>query len=694
MENTFYKKGDELYSSGRRYSVVTCIKNSWYSEVYKIERLSDNRVFLLKILKVSKMSRNLITDGKPSVIRYLDTSNIARELSVFDWGILDNDHYFIISRYFTKGLLSDRLRQGSLKLATAVDIVLDLAKKLSSLQAYDPVTMQIRQMRHGDVSPENIMYDFDEKGDYRTYLIDLEHISFIADDKHDAVLAPEVRWIDHKHCAPEVFKAEPVSTSDVFSLGIVFYECCFGEYPFPYNDEEYRKRLEETGENVDFRYLTDIMSKTPYYLSLNHCGGMAGLIIRLTSHMLEFDPGKRFNLAAVITQLNILRQVLKVHKCELNDESCFEDGILDTYRRITREQTDTFTLHEDRIRMEFEHDMGCYYKSDEDDDFLKMLKEDFGLEETSDDEKDDKTPEIDEKEESDITNPELGYRPLIRRPAKNAGGFKDVAGMDELKDRVKKKILFFLANPDLAEQYKIAYPNGMLLYGPPGCGKTFFAEKFAEESGFAFALIKASDLGSTYIHGTQGKINELFKEAKAKAPCIICMDEFDAFAPDRAKVTNSHFSGEVNEFLSQLNNCGKNRIFIIATTNNPEGIDPAVLRSGRLEHKIYIPAPDFEARKAVIKMEVLKRPCTDSIDFDRLAELTDGYVTSDLSLIVNDAAMNAAYARVMITQALLEESIATYRPSISAQILKQHEEIRKRMESDGKDGNSSRIGFK
>ncbi len=690
MGKTFYNKGDEFFSSGRRYSVISCIKESWYSEVYKIERISDHQIFLLKILKTDKMSRNLMTNGKPSVIRYLDTSNIARELSVFDWGILDNDHYFIISRYFTKGLLSDRLRQGSLKLATAVDIVLDLAKKLSSLQAYDPVTMKIRQMRHGDVSPKNIMYDFDEKGDYRTFLIDIEHISFIADDRHDAALAPETGWLDHKYCAPEIFISEPVSTSDVFSLGIVFYECCFGEYPFPFNEEEYMKRLEETGEKVDYRYLSDMMHSKPYYLELPHCGGMAGLIIRLLTGMLDPDPAKRLNLAAVIVQLNILRQVLKVHKCELSDERCFDENILATYRMISQDQTDTFTMHSDRVDMEFKHVLG-YYKPDEEEDFIRMLKEDFGLEEMSDD-GDDKDSDKDEQADKEISNQELGYRPLIRKPLKDAGGFKDVAGMEDLKERVRKKILFFLANPGLAEQYKIAYPNGMLLYGPPGCGKTFFAEKFAEESGFAFALVKASDLGSTYIHGTQGKINELFKEAKAKAPCIICMDEFDAFAPDRSKVTNSHFSGEVNEFLSQLNNCGKNRIFIIATTNNPEGIDPAVLRSGRLEHKIFIPAPDFEARKAVLKMEVLKRPCTDSINFDRLAELTEGYVTSDLSLIVNDAAMNAAYARALITQALLEESISTYKPSISAQILKQHDEIRKRMESQ--DAESHRIGFK
>jgi transitional endoplasmic reticulum ATPase len=188
-------------------------------------------------------------------------------------------------------------------------------------------------------------------------------------------------------------------------------------------------------------------------------------------------------------------------------------------------------------------------------------------------------------------------------------------------------------------------------------------------------------------------MNQLFKEAKSKAPCVLCFDEFDAFAPDRASLSHSaNLSGEVNEFLSQLNNIGNEKIFIIATTNNPEGIDPAVLRSGRIEHKFYIPAPDFEARKAVIKLATLNRPSAEGIDFDHLAKLTEGYVTSDLSLIVNDAAMNAAYARKFITQSMIEEAISNYRPSVSKEVINEHEEIRKRIESDTTTRN--RIGFK
>lgn len=105
---------------------------------------------------------------------------------------------------------------------------------------------------------------------------------------------------------------------------------------------------------------------------------------------------------------------------------------------------------------------------------------------------------------------------------------------------------------------------------------------FAEQTAFNFMIVKSSDLSSSYIHGTQQKIADLFKEAEKKAPTVLCFDEFDAFVPDRSFVKDNSFSSEVNEFLSQLNNCSKRGIFVIATSNRPDKIDPAVLRTGRI----------------------------------------------------------------------------------------------------------------
>lgn len=191
-------------------------------------------------------------------------------------------------------------------------------------------------------------------------------------------------------------------------------------------------------------------------------------------------------------------------------------------------------------------------------------------------------------------------------------GFADIAGMASLKETLNKKVLFWLKNKEQAHKYKISLPNGMLLYGPPGCGKTFFAEKFAEEAGFNFTMVKASDIASTYVHGTQEKIAALFASAQKMQPSILCFDEFDAVVPERTDMMQQT-SGEVNEFLSQMNNCGHRGIFVIATSNRPDKIDPAILRTGRIDKLIYIPMPDEEARFEMFKLHLKDRPTLGSV---------------------------------------------------------------------------------
>ena len=284
-------------------------------------------------------------------------------------------------------------------------------------------------------------------------------------------------------------------------------------------------------------------------------------------------------------------------------------------------------------------------------------------------------------------------RVSVEAERRSGNGFDGVAGMEELKKMMREKIIFVLKNKDLAEKYKLTPPNGMLLYGPPGCGKTFFAEKFAEESGFNFINIKSSDLGSTYIHGTQGKIAELFKKAEEKTPTVICFDEFDALVPNRSGIDNNNLSGEVNEFLSQLNNCAKRGLFVICTSNRPDKIDPAVLRTGRIDKMVYVPMPDEDARCEMFRLHLAGRPC-ENIDCDRLAKLTEDYISSDISFIVNDSAITAALSDSMITQELMENCIRCNRPSLSREIVKSYERMRETF-GDTVAGNARpHIGFK
>ena len=300
------------------------------------------------------------------------------------------------------------------------------------------------------------------------------------------------------------------------------------------------------------------------------------------------------------------------------------------------------------------------------------------------------------KRELIIEVPKLNKKILIEKKAKQPGmGFEAIAGMQELKDKLKNDILDLLEDVDGAKEYGLNIPNGMLLYGPPRCGKTFFAEKFAEEAGYNYKFIKSSDLASIYIHGSQEKIGALFDEARKNAPMILCFDEIDALVPSRDKLNNASQSGEVNEFLTQLNNCGKDGIFVIGTTNFPQGIDSAVLGAGRLDIKVFVPIPDFEARKSMFKLYLKNKPIDLGIDYDKLAKLTENYASSDIVSIINQTGLKLRKLRRRIDQKELETVISETIPSVSLEDIAKYNQIREKFENRGVKTESKRrpLGF-
>ena len=267
---------------------------------------------------------------------------------------------------------------------------------------------------------------------------------------------------------------------------------------------------------------------------------------------------------------------------------------------------------------------------------------------------------------------------------KKGNGFADVAGMDELKKRLNEEVIDIIKNPEKYKRLRVKIPNGILLYGPPGCGKTYIAEKFAEEVGCNYMYVHCSDVASPYIHGGQEKIAALFDKARENAPTVLFLDELDAMLADRSKHNNVSEYGEVNEFLTQLNNCADNHVFVIGATNNPKGIDSAALRSGRLDIKVYVPAPDESERIALFKL-YLKDIVADDVDYDMLAQKTDGYVSKDVCSLVNNAARETARAdQEFISMETLLDTIERYKnqfPSVSKDVLKQHERLREEFEN-------------
>ena len=286
--------------------------------------------------------------------------------------------------------------------------------------------------------------------------------------------------------------------------------------------------------------------------------------------------------------------------------------------------------------------------------------------------------------------------PISTEVKKKGEGFAAVAGMDELKRQMREEVIEPLHNPEEYQRYGVTIPNGMLLYGPPGCGKTFFAKHFAEEVGFNFMCITPATLKSRYVNTTQENIAKMFKEAEEKAPTVIFIDEMNELVPNRDSDGVHEMSrSAVNEMLAQMDRTGEKGIFIIGATNYPNMIDPAILRAGRLDKKYYIGVPGTEARMALFKLYLEKRPYDFGLDYQQLATLTQGYVSADIQLIVNDASRNALRQHCKITMDLLKAAISSTNPSLSANELRKYERIRAMMtgEKVKKSNDRPRIGF-
>ena len=277
---------------------------------------------------------------------------------------------------------------------------------------------------------------------------------------------------------------------------------------------------------------------------------------------------------------------------------------------------------------------------------------------------------------------------------KEGEGFAAIAGMEDLKRQMREEVLEPLHNPEEYRRYGVTIPNGMLLYGPPGCGKTFFAKHFAEEAGFNFMCITPATLKSRYVNATQENIAKMFKEAEENAPTIIFIDEFNELVPNRDGDVHKMSRSAVNEMLAQMDRTGEKGVFVIGATNYPNTIDPAILRAGRLDKKYYVGVPDKEARAAIFKLYLTKRPYDFGLDYGALADLTENYVSADIQLIINKASLNALHKKSKITMELLREAIAETRPSLDIDELHKYEQIRDEMNGEQRSiRKRPRVGF-
>lgn len=242
-------------------------------------------------------------------------------------------------------------------------------------------------------------------------------------------------------------------------------------------------------------------------------------------------------------------------------------------------------------------------------------------------------------------------------------GLECVAGMRGLKDTLVSDVINPLKNPDKFKKFKVSIPNGIILHGPPGCGKTFIVRKLAEELGYNFFEIKHSDLATPYIHGSVGNIGKAFAMAQENAPAILFFDEISGLVPNRKNMggfDGGYKEEEINEFLIQLNDAADKKILVVGATNYIDRIDPAVLRPGRFDKKIHVGLPDFEARVSLFKIGLADRPADGDIDFDHLAGLTVGFSCADIieGVVESSARFAANHNLEMIDQNLIENEIS------------------------------------
>jgi len=268
-----------------------------------------------------------------------------------------------------------------------------------------------------------------------------------------------------------------------------------------------------------------------------------------------------------------------------------------------------------------------------------------------------------------ITEPEIGS---LNRPSIT---LRDVGGLDEVKERLELSFLAPMRHPELRMQFGKSMRGGLVLWGPPGCGKTYLARAVAGELGASFYEVGLADVLEMWIGSSERNLRAVFDVARANTPCVLFFDEVDALGHKRTQLRGGGgaMRNVVNQFLTELDGASSNNegVFVLAATNHPWDIDPALLRPGRFDRKLLVLPPDAKARAAILATHLRGRP-VDAVDLVKIAAKTEGYSGADLALVCEQATESALTASVRsggmrpISQADLRAAVASVKPSTGA----------------------------
>ncbi len=265
--------------------------------------------------------------------------------------------------------------------------------------------------------------------------------------------------------------------------------------------------------------------------------------------------------------------------------------------------------------------------------------------------------------------------------------WEQIGGLEELKQKLIEAVDWPLSHPKIFERMGIKPPRGVLLYGPPGCGKTLLARAVAHESKANFISIKGPELLSKYVGESEKAIREIFRKAKMAAPCIIFFDEFDSIAPSRGRhTTDSGVSEKVlSQFLTELDGLEvKKDIVVIAATNRPDILDPALIRPGRIDRMLLVPPPDEIGRLEILKLFTKDMPLANNIDLDALNKTLNGFSGADVETLCREAGMIALRENIRarkITKEHFKQASELINPSILPEVIKSYENFVEKFKS-------------
>jgi len=253
--------------------------------------------------------------------------------------------------------------------------------------------------------------------------------------------------------------------------------------------------------------------------------------------------------------------------------------------------------------------------------------------------------------------------------------WSNVGGLDEVKQSLKEVVQWPLEHPESFSRIGIRAPSGVLLYGPPGSGKTLLAKAVANESGANFISIKGPEIMSKWVGESEKRVRDIFRRARQVAPSIIFFDEMDAIAPKRGLDIGSRVSENVvSQILTEMAGLEDlHNVIVIAATNRPDILDPALLRPGRFDRQILVPAPDENARLEILKIHTGKMPITKDVNLKRIASETDGFSGADLEALVREAGLRALkkdFNASTVTKSDFDSVLKHFKPSVTEDLVK------------------------